>query len=450
MNQRAKVLFRTDKFYDALAIWELLLKEEWPYLLTEQAFASRMAGIAAAFTGNWGRAQHFFDLGARFCSKTLVQDLMRVGLIGDEAFAFWRNGQKQEALKLFADLLIELEKSRDLTDLRSRILHAKAAHTISWVFSDALRKQSNLAEPPPGFMSDSETNEALKDVKPLALPFVWALLSNIEATLGLSIGIGALGPHKLGDEVPLLYRILSPHEQLHRDFTAGNFGRLIDDYVQMYQALNLAKSVFEQNIDPLSITEISSLPENYWTDENRVMSLINLLLTGMICHATRRIDSPPPSDQWRRRGLEIGISHPIFLRFIDLVEGKIAVCEDEEIYQNVVESLFQMQSCRQVPNQLFKSHFYLLSFLTQTEWGLFATLDVTNYFIEGWSYAVEHQRFAFLTPAFRIPEIKEACLDESLSGLQKAANILLVASKALTINLDPSAKDFLRRLCRPE
>lgn len=452
LNQRAKVFFGQEKYTDALTIWQLLLANDPQDSMIEYIFATRLAGIAAANLRDWEKAGEFFEKGARLCTKVdvPVSETMHVGFLGDAALALWKQEKRKQALMALATILVQLEKLTSLADLRIRAVHAKVRHAMGWMYSSIREHLAHdHTEPLPGMMSSPEIDERAKDWQIAPMSFVWALLRNIEAYLDLSLGIRARADERTGAKAPLMLHAMGRFDQVEKAFKAGKSVDLVCNFIELAEALVVEKLTPTKGVaDKFTLIDIPPLPEDYWQTEANIINLLYFLLAGAVAQTARTPQTPLPADKWRKDALAVGVSHRYLDRYLSIAKGSKELAREDVPYEQALKALLRLREEQLSPNELFRSHFYLISILSQSEWGQLVAHNVEQIVATGWRYASEHQRFGLRMPSSSAPRILEACNDNTHVGFGKASRILLVASQGVNVALRNGAKEGLERLAK--
>jgi tetratricopeptide (TPR) repeat protein len=208
LNQRAMVLVHQKKDKEAVILFDQALAAEG---LDDvgRAFAGRTGGIAAASSDDWNSAERFFLMGASDIEE--IDDLksMAAGLKADAAFARWKQGRHEDALRLYAEVLELLEDIPIDEDLQARHVHATVRHCLAWIDSSATgMSESGLAELPPGACSNPEPYEGLRDHSITEMSAAWGLLGNIDTRLGTGLDLMRQAEKKSNGALPLNVRLL--------------------------------------------------------------------------------------------------------------------------------------------------------------------------------------------------------------------------------------------------
>jgi len=441
INQRAKVLFHANRDSEALPIAYKAL--ELPALSNvEFTFCCRVAGIAAAKSGDWADAERLFMLGAEKAINSSIQRSMGIGLMADAAFALWKQKKYKTSLSLFADTLDSIGIIPLSEDIRIRHVHATVRHIIAWIHFDARGEHpTDLVEPLPGMCSNQEPHEGIKDHRIVDISAVWELIAITEHILELDIGINERAKKTAGDKKPLLvegYRRTVSFESIFKNKV---FENLVPQLIGMLEALHHSKTLEKLKEDEWSIGDVPKLPDRYWESPgnwNRICHY--MLVASVICTADNQA-IPLPTERWRTDLSNAGALSNDVDQFLNVLNGELP---NESLYQQAAAAIFELRSGTLAPTQLWKGSFLLLnSLINEKRW---VDTALEGLVITRWLFATNNQRFAFTTPSLVCPKIERCCSDQSFSGLSKIASVLDIAAPYLNIRLSTDAKQLINRI----
>ena len=447
LNQRAKVLSNKGENVQALGIWEKIFKGRWDKSGVDRAFAARFAGITAAVQEDWEKAEEFFRLGAELIKKTSGLGTMRVGFLGDFAFALWKQGKRQQALQGFANVLNELRELSNLSDLRIRALHAVVGHTIAWMYFDARDAHvEDHVEPAPGVMSSQARDEGFQEIEVRGLPITWHLLGGLESFLGLSIGIKARADEHTGDKTPILFQLSGHFDQIVRDFREADFENLGSHYVGMMRASLTSRQLDETGEDSLVPGDLLLLPTHFWDSQGNRNGFLYFVLAAVVALSARKPTQSIPFRKWKKEAREHGINYPELEKLFKFLEDKKEDPDKTNSLEMASFGIIQLSKETLAPSDLFRHHFYLLNLLSSVEWGRFVGDDLDSLVTNGWRFVANNQKFALRLPGINAPALIDACDDSSASGYQRVAKVLLLASDAAEVALAKEAQTMLEEL----
>lgn len=444
LNQRAKVLLRQNKNEEAQKLFDQALVDGG-LPNTEQMFASRNGGIAAARVGDWVSAERFFLGGLKIPALTEDMARMVTGLLADAAFARWKQGRTVDSLKLYSDVLIKMESIPIDENLKNRHLHAVVKHSLLWIDSGETEKQNNIVEPMPGVCSNQEPHEGFKDLDIKDMSASWGMLAIIDTKYGTGLELAKIAKERCHGKLPLLMDIMqriSRHEALYKNFEVSSAVRI---FVEIYESLQCHAPMEAGQLDGWAPGEIQHLPADYWESKDRKENLLNRLLSVAITSTCIDMSSSLPIDDWRRDLDAYKINGQEVNMFIDILSGK-STPKSDELLQVVAGWLHRLQYENLSPNDLFVASFRMLNFLAGQEWGKYSGDSFANQLSRHWQHVAQTQRFALISPNLYAPIMLERCNDKDLHGYAKAASILEVAATATGVRLAESSIQFLRRI----
>lgn len=442
VNQRAKVLFRAHRDAQALPIAHKAL--DLPGLSNvEFVFCCRVAGIAAAKSGDWPEAERLFLLGAEKAKHFDVQKNMGIGLVADAAFALWKQQKYAKSLLLFADTLDSLKTIVLSEDIRIRHLHATVRHSISWIHFEARSEYSaQLVEPLPGMCSNQEPHEGIKDHRIIDISAAWELLAYTENTLKLDLGISLRAQKATTNKNKLIllegYRRTIAFDSL---FKCKKFENLIPILIEMNETFECSKKFKDGQYDVWATGDIPKLPDEYWKNqENWNYIYLYILKASVICTSDNHT-TPLPIKRWRNDLANAGALSADIDEFLDVLSGTLP---DKSLYQQAAAAIFALRSGILAPTKLWEVSFRLLNtFMIERHW---VEKALEGLLITRWFFSINNQRFAFSMPALACPEIERCCLDGTRSGFTKIASILDIAIPFLNINLSTDGKQMIKKL----
>lgn len=441
VNQRAKVLFHANRDSEALPIAYKAL--ELPALSNvEFTFCCRVAGIAAAKSGNWLEAERLFLLGAEKAMHSSIQKSMGIGLMADAAFALWKQKKYKNSLSLFADTLDSLGIIPLLKDIRIRHLHATVRHSISWIHFDGRGEHpTDLVEPLPGMCSNQEPHEGIKDHRIVDISAVWELLAITEHIFELDIGLKERAKAAAGGKKPLLIEGYGRTVTFESIFKNKTFENLVPMLIGMLEALHHSKTLEKGEEDGWSIGDVPKLPDGYWgTPGNWDQVCHYMLVASVICTADNQA-SPLPTERWRTDLAKNGTLPNDVDQFLNVLNG---THPGESFYQQAAAAIFALRSGTLAPAELWKVSFRLLNAFMKDK--RFVETALEGLLNTRWIFATKNQRFAFSMLSLACPKIERCCLDQSLSGFAKIATILDVSASYLNIRLSTNAKQMIEKI----
>ena len=443
VNQRAKVLFHANRDSEALPIAYKALK--LPDLSNiEFVFCCRVAGIAAAKSGDWAEAERLFLLGANKAMHSSIQKNMGIGLMADAAFALWKQKKYENSLSLFANTIDLLGTIQLSEDIRIRHLHATVRHSISWIHFNSIGEHpADFVEPLPGMCSNQEPHKGIKDHRIVDISATWELLVITERILELDIGIKKRSQDATGGKKPLLIEGYDRTIAFESIFKNKDFENLIPKLIGMLEALHHSKTLGKGEEDVWSKVDIPQLPHGYWKNtENGTKACHYVLKASVICTADNQA-IPLPIERWRTDLADANALGDDVAQFLNVLNG---ANPDDSLFQQAAAAIFALRSRTLAPVGLWKCSFRLLNALMDEK--LWVETAIEALLITHWLFAVNNQRFAFSSPSLSCLAIERCCLDQSLSGLAKIAAVLDIAIPYLNIRLSTDAKQMIERIIK--
>ncbi|WP_296993040.1 hypothetical protein [Thalassospira sp. UBA1131] len=445
LNQKAKVLFHSGNYKEVLELASTIGGSK-ELSSVELTFTLRMAGISAAKLDNWNRAEDYFLEGAKLSHDTEFLKTTAIGLMADAAFARWMSKNYSGSLELFCDTLTELEEIPLSQELNVRHLHATVGHTVAWIYFETRHEASDeLMRPLPGMCSKPDPHEGMKDLEIKELSTVWQLLANAEKLLKLDVGIQNKSQHFTGGKRTLVIETSQRFAELNAVYINGDFEHLIPAYVRAMEALETSKKLNEEGLDASwSSTYIPKLPTIFWSDPAQQERVQNFMLEATVILLSKSPKIEFPIASWRASLLELAGTTEATERFLHILEGGLP--PNMVLQEQVAFALISLQQGPLPPDELWTSLFRVLNlFLYGSKYCAKHLETLSN---EKWLYALEHQRFAFLSPQLYCPSIEAACRNSALSGLPKVAHVLLTSAQALKINMSPESLSMLKEIER--
>lgn len=445
-NQRAKILYHQENYKDALKIWRLVIPEmRKAHLYGNVGFTERLSGNASAYLSDWNQAADFYQFASESAEKGNLQ-ILKVGLAADKAFALWKANRKEEALKTLINIASEIGKLSDPNvNLNSYMLNKKFGYTLSWMKQDFDGEYlENYQEPPPGFISNPDTKESIKDHPIVKDVFLWYFLAEIESRLNLRLGAAKkFEIESTKCNLPTINMMVS-YGKLRKSFQRVDFKNLIFDFKELCYNL---QAVLRHKDSGLSTHELSSkikiLESDLCSDDNKSL-LYYLIILAITSILLKKELFEVPKDKWIDDCSETkmlnGQIYDLLCKLSEIYnlanEKLIKIMKDSTATNNdrLVACLKIMKDGELSPENMYIAHVTLLMFFSKIEYKSLMENDFAEAIIKTWGNIINNMRFAILSPHATVPEI-EAAINRSEHGLKKVAYILLAAIKAVKINL---------------
>jgi hypothetical protein len=449
LAQRFKVLFHSKQITEAMVAARDAVPYERELSDVEASFFFRLAGIVEAQSDSWSEAENRFLRGAARAGRATVQQPMALGLKADAGFARWKQGKYAESLMVFAEVLDGLATVDANAGLRERYVHATVGHALAWMNADAAGVSRGMTdityEPPPGFCSNQEPSEQLKEHAIPGLPAVWGVLGSIEASLGLSLGLMDRARREAVAGLPMLIETEMRRARFEGLWRKDGLDDLVPASVELLAGLIAQRAARQEGHDLLKIGPVPTLSATHWQGAGNRDALLLIVLAAAVVLTARFPDSPLPVELWRRDLCAAGVDSADLERFFSALGGG-----PREAADNLVESAAAAVAVLRRPaadlRDAVRACFWLLQALGSADWGRFAAEGVASVATRFWAHAVDSQSFSFRAPVVSCPLLRERIDDPSKAGLAKAAAVVEAAADALGMRLDPTARQMLRIL----
>lgn len=180
---RAKIFFRRKDHAAALDLVETLADQLGDDLV-ERAYVFREAGISAGELKRWSEARQWFTSARDAASRTQsdAMEAMAVGLLGDIAVAARHCGDDVGAIQLLAQALEALNAIDPEETVKGAYVYHAVGHAVAWLNGELTQtryddEQGEPFQSPPGFCSNPDPPESIKDRPRLNLAAAWYMLT---------------------------------------------------------------------------------------------------------------------------------------------------------------------------------------------------------------------------------------------------------------------------------
>jgi len=452
-DYRAKIYFMEKNYAEAIKIWRQILPRIAADRNAARTFSFRDAEVCAARLGEWNEASDlalqgeaaarlpFIDNQPPEIENNVVSEAIAVSYRADYAFALWKMGKRAESVTEFADIL---DAFKDLPnpadDFRVNLFYRRVGYAIGWFLQD-VKDNNEFEEPPPGFFSNPETVEEVKNMPLQPIRSFWYLLARLEYKL------------RLGDAI---FRRFAAQKSGNED-KSGDIG---------YQDLLLRHALAKFEVENLvsQYLEFSEATKKFnaqnGTNEiwNETEALKSLTFTALLLFAGRGQSHLLPLADWRRNAANADIDE-LFDDWLKLIEKFSAAGSADLIATLISETVAPeerilaalMISTTEVGINV-ETRFYANVFLLTADYSQNwreETAGVIEYWtVNEWKKIAERQRFALQAPNIATPAILTACADETCRGIAKAAKVLLATRPAVKLNVSDSSLEQLRNLTK--
>lgn len=440
-DYRAKIHFIEKNYAEAFAIWDDIL----PRLEREQnpirTFSYRDAEISAALLGDWKKAAEFALGGERAARQSLTEvvpggvkpehvSVITAGFKADYAFALWKSGDRARALYLFAEVLNSLDSlPNPRGNIRSYMLNKFVGHGVGWL-AQTVDRETEYPEPPPGFFSRQEVVEEIRDYPLHPHVMLWYLLAKVEYVLNC------------GDTI--FRRFEEEHRKVETADSKVGYLDLRVRYALKHGELEHLVSLFMEWLTYFREYAASlNAEKDTLSDRIVVISLLLAALTKIVGEGNRR---PVPLKEWRGDAEKWGLLDGQLGAWFDYVEKSLGA-DSAELAKSFLDESLAVEA-RNVTALLLSVNewvgtevrFYANVGLVTTNfldsWQVETEEIIASIVSQSWLVVAERERFSLRAPAVTAARIIEACRDESVRGLRKAARVLLAVKDAVWSSID--------------
>ncbi len=448
---RAKIYYLEERYDEALAIW----REVLPALENDQnkgrIYVYRDAAMCAAAIGCWSEAADLFRRGSETArlppaelppeSKYRQDHTIEYSFKAERAFALWKAGERAGAVRELADIVgAYTTLPRGEENLQSLILYRRIGHAIGWMYLEMNGVQT-LAEPKPGYFTDREVGEGIKEAlsksSALTITHLWYYLAKLE--------------HKLlpGDSI---------FRQFESEWSKSPQPSLMLGYYDLRLRHSLGQLQVDRLIDDYLI--FSAGCNAHGDRQSEAAGLKEVLFSALIRFLSEGRRREIPIARWR----EDIDNHTQLIeevgKWLDFVHEHI----DEEPQNlrtiltdpsaggdhRLLAALLLTATTDLDPETLFYANAILIHHDYGRHWQDAFADGLASVISREWERIVDQQSFALRSPRLNGPAILSACRDVSRRGMRKAATILLSANDAVQISIDGAILGKLRETAERE
>lgn len=444
-DYRAKIYFMEKNYAEAIKIWRAILPRIENDRNAARTFSFRDAEVCAGRLGEWDEAADlalrgeavarlpFIDGQPEEVPGNVIGDAIAVSYRADYAFALWKTGKRAEAVAEFADILDAFENlPAPADDLRVNLLFRRVGYAIGWFLQD-IKDNDEFEEPPPGFFSNPEKVDEIKDAPLQPMANCWYLLARLEYKL------------RLGDQV---FRRFAER----RDASNGDFGNADIGFEDLRLRHSLVKLEVENLVSQyLTFSEASRKFAVAQTGIeqtcNDAEALKALTFTALLLYASRGQQYLLPIADWKREACkEQKVLDPSFDDWLKLVEKFVngdratwvaalanQTASNEE---RILGALMLSASAENIDAETrFYANTILLTANYSGDWRDEAVDAIEYWIVNGWRKVAERQQFTLQNPSVNAPIILAACDDNVSRGIRQAARILMTVRPAVRLNV---------------
>lgn len=440
INQRAKILFGTDKSEEAIKLAKLALTlNGLPDI--EYLFTCRNAAIECAKANDWLRAANLFLTGFDKGENSEFQKGMAVGLLADAAFAHWKSKNFKEALALYVKTLKLLSSIPYADDLKAHHLHATVRHSITWITMELQKEgSSDLVEPYPGMCSNQEPDKKIVEHKIVGLASIWVLLDITSKVLDVDIGVSKVELKELTANPLRATETFRRNVVLELAYKDGNFDLLIEKLIVVQEVFELHKGRESVSFEQKSEQSIPSLPKDFWTNEVNLYFVKNAIIKASISLTV--LCKNLPINKWKKDLNKFNALTANIDNFLAVLEGGKIV--HDGVHERAAQAIFLLRGEILVPSDLWMASFRVLDALIGDS--LWVESYSEKLFTACWFNAATNQKAYFSSPDIICPQIEQVCLSKSITGKAKLAQLLKISAHYLGRRLSENVIDRLTQI----
>jgi len=452
-DQRASTLFHSGRSAEALEIWKNAF-DRWPDAAephdTTAGFSARIAGIAAAGLDDWRQAAFWF---LRGLEKTPTDDInlpLRVGLLTDAAFAFWRASAAGECVRAFSEALVLVDNlpagKQDLSCFKAR---KNFGHVLMWVDNTLYGvDRQQFVEPRAGFCSNPETPEKIREL-PDSDPDVFpVMLLRIALLLGQDEDVFEWLHPRLELIQSVAPRVFYRDTVLRRALQiaeVADLPRLADDHLH---ALHEARASLSLDHPGRTVP----LPEQSAFPLNDGLVGATLFLSAMVALAGVGRSCLESITVWRINARTVAAHSTIneWLDYADNVLGEDLTISEATLQTGgksrnefMLAALHLATASESSPVQLLRAHCFLVCELPSVPWFLHIEDAFAAIVANGWR-RVAQSPFRLFNPRAGLPSLQQELVGDS-SGAKKAARIILAAIPLVDLRVHHQIVDQIKK-----
>ncbi|NTH51610.1 hypothetical protein G6L09_11575 [Agrobacterium rhizogenes] len=442
----AKILYRDNRFLEALPLYKPLMDGGGSESQIENAFMGREGAICAAETGNFILAATWYEAARQSAQQSQLPSMsvMATGLLGDAAVAYWLAGERSRFFDLFTTGLIELEQTSPEVSLTAHHVHALYRHTILWAENELTGNvhigDGSAPSMLSGSISNPEPSPSTASQVLLNLDLAWYMLAALEVGTGLSPTVKAMLDHRFSKrrlftgELILTGRMLEFYRKERRipDFVDMVFAKSMLGVIRKHEILDADLDL--SNLPYFEMREPTELEQSDY-----FANFETLVLTFAI---------------------ELLASHhyPSVLDLLDLIkdsphkirpEFRNALIHTSDQEQPDFNSLFvtKLREASTVgrnlpPDKRLHFHILILQYVYAVTAPGETTQPIAHWMKEEWLAAISAQGFLLKSPGLFGRHLYSSAVSET-EPLATAAKIIQIAVAHVPVRVHP---DFLSML----
>jgi tetratricopeptide (TPR) repeat protein len=457
LEYRARVMYAARRYGEAVELWDSAFAQWGSGGGFLRAFACRDASAAAGHAGQWTKAAELAETGEGLLRSVGALG-MAVGLRSDRAYALWKAGDTVGAIQTFAEALDQLSAlpSPDV-DLRSYAVHKFIGHQILWALkheSDGDYAESDVGgEPVPGEASSPRISEEIRSLPLAPVELTWSILADLEAACRVDAGIARRARSYVeGSRTPIV-QAHGAWQVLSVSLRSGRVDNLVDEVIGIVgRTRRLQRLVSDAGTDAGIVEQEPSL-EPHAEDAPGEGQVLLVLGMGLLAVEATEGLAAAPLERWRSALGQAGVADELFGQWSRLADPGLAteseafsVLTDSGEFVLRLAAAVRIAACSRDPDRCFYAHVTLFTSifeLPRAGWIGDLELHLETVVVRGWTRLVAENRFALRSPAATAPSIQTAC-EDAVSGMVKAARVLLAARNAVGVRIPDSVLGQLR------
>jgi hypothetical protein len=442
-DYRAKILSLERRDEDAVRMWMSLAPALDADSNPARAFSYQAAAICASRLGEWTRAALFSQWAESAVRQAKWTGDIAASFKADRAFVEWLEGNHAEAIRLFVEVIDEIDKLPDTAgNQNTNQLRGKIGSALVWM-TRSLKDDGDTTEPPYGCFSDSDRHleiDASAAAKLAQTVYLWYALAELELScVADDLAFTRFEKDASNTNVPHIRSSVS-RLRLRRSLRNLDVQGLVHQYVSFVTDLSAHSQTHEGPGLQISGSQL----------------LLPLLFVALVRLVSERKKQMAPLSKWAEDAQRYGLSDDRLKVWFDCVSQLVNASESDLV--RAMKDTQASMDCRSVAALLLsadesldpENRFY-------ADVGLIAPPDLYGLWREdvekniaslvsrGWSRAIVVSRFALRSPNLTVPAIANACGDAA-KGLKKAARVILAARMAVSVRIDDTILARLRAL----
>ncbi|MEK6303710.1 MAG: hypothetical protein AABO41_23645 [Acidobacteriota bacterium] len=442
-DYRAKILSLEGRDEDAVRMWMSLAPALDADGNPARAFSYQAAAICASRLGNWNHAAQFSEWAERAVRQAKWTGDIAASFKADRAFGEWLEGNHAEAIRLFVEVIDEIDKLPDaVSNQTTNQLRGKIGSALVWM-ARSLKDDGDTTEPPYGFFSDFDRRLEIDESTAAKLAqsvYLWYALAELELSCeGDDAAFPRFEEAASDTDVPHIRSSLT-RLRLRRALRKLDLEGLVDQYISFVTDLSEHAQTHERPGLQISGSEL----------------LVPLLFTALARVVSERRQQRAPLSRWSEDAQRSGLLDDRLKVWFDCVSHLVDASESDLV--RAMKDIQASMDCRSVAALLLtadesldpENRFYAdVALLAPPDlYGLWCE-DVENNIASlvsnAWSRLIVTCRFSLQSPNLTCPAIANACGDNA-KGLKKAARVILAARMAVSARIDNTILSRLRTL----